>query len=421
MRKLVTYFPSILVFTLIVWPDIVSRISDRQFPVINIAGFGIRITEILFFFILGIWVLSMLHNKSTFFKKRLSTYYFGNSYILFSILVFFIMFIQGILFNNVSNIFNDMRTLSYFLIIPVFQYYFYKKKYIFQSYKYICIMSTFLFIGHLFFYKSNSQVIYMLFLFLFSMSLSTLILSKKYKFIFLLFSIIASLVLLLPMAKWLLLGILVTFTTIVLLQDNIITKVKIYTVSAFLLFLFILLGGQLFIEAFINRSMQDWMAGRVMRNGGDLSSGRFQMWSESFQNALQHPFWGQGIGYDFMPISRKIGFEYGIGEHSIIIYFLNRVGIVPTTILLYFLYKFFRFCVKLFKNESDIKYKIMILTGIGYFTGYFAICTVENFWKLFESVIILYFFVSMISSLHLFKTLTPFQNQILINHNTNKR
>ena len=163
MRKLVTYFPSILVFTLIVWPDIVSRISDRQFPVINIAGFGIRITEILFFFILGIWVLSMLHNKSTFFKKRLSTYYFGNSYILFSILVFFIMFIQGILFNNVSNIFNDMRTLSYFLIIPVFQYYFYKKKYIFQSYKYICIMSTFLFIGHLFFYKSNSQVIYMLF------------------------------------------------------------------------------------------------------------------------------------------------------------------------------------------------------------------------------------------------------------------
>ena len=126
MRKLVTYFPSILVFTLIVWPDIVSRISDRQFPVINIAGFGIRITEVLFFFILGIWFLSMLHNKSTFVKKRLSTYYLGNSYILFSILVFFIMFIQGILFNNVLNIFNDMRTLSYFLIIPVFQYYIYK-------------------------------------------------------------------------------------------------------------------------------------------------------------------------------------------------------------------------------------------------------------------------------------------------------
>jgi len=251
------------------------------------------------------------------------------------------------------------------------------------------------------------------------MSLSTLILSKKYKFIFLLFSIIASLVLLLPMAKWLLLGILVTFTTIVLLQDNIITKVKIYTVSAFLLFLFILLGGQLFIEAFINRSMQDWMADRVMRNGGDLSSGRFQMWSESFQNALQHPFWGQGIGYDFMPISRKIGFLDGIGEHSIIVYLMNRVGLISTIILLYFLFKFFQFCARLYKNERDIKNKIMILTSIGYITGYFAICTVENFWKSFETVIILYFLIAMISNFHLFKMQRLYQNRTFENYNRN--
>ena len=222
------------------------------------------------------------------------------------------------------------------------------------------------------------------------------------------------------MIKWGFLGLLVIFTTIVLLQENIIRKVKIITISTVVVSLFILVGGQYFLEILIDRTVQDWVADRVMKNGGDISSGRFQMWSESFQIALQHPFWGQGIGYDFSPISRKISFfNRGIGEHSIIIYLMNRVGLIPTIILLYFLFKFFQFCARLYKNERDIKNKIMILTSIGYITGYFAICTVENFWKSFETVIILYFLIAMISNFHLFKMQRLYQNRTFENYNRN--
>ena len=417
MRKLVTYYPSLLVFTLIIWPNIETRVRYREFPAINLAGFGVRYTEILFFFIISIWVLSILHNKSTFHKKRLSNYYLGNKYILYSILIFSIVFLQGIIFNNISHVLNDIRIFMYLLIIPAFQYFLNNKKYLTDTFKYICFTSSLLLICH--FFIENTQMMYLLFLFIFSLSLSTLIISYKNKFILLLINIIIVFVIASHLIKWGFLGLLVIFTTIVLLQENIIRKVKIITISTVVVSLFILVGGQHFLEILIDRSVQDWVDNRVLRNGGDMSSGRFQMWSESFQIALQHPFWGQGIGYDFMPISRKIGFLDGIGEHSIIVYLMNRVGLISTIILLYFLFKFFQFCARLYKNERDIKNKIMILTSIGYITGYFAICTVENFWKSFETVIILYFLIAMISNFHLFKMQRLYQNRTFANYNRN--
>ena len=417
MRKLVTYYPSLLLFTLIIWPNIETRVRYREFPAINLAGFGVRYTEILFFFIISIWVLSILHNKSTFHKKRLSNYYLGNKYILYSILIFSIVLLQGIIFNNVLQILNDIRIFLYLLIIPAFQYFLNNNKYLTDAFKYICLTSSLLLISH--FFIENTQMMYLLFLFLFSLSLSTLIISYKNKFILLLINIIIVFVIASHLIKWGFLGLLVIFTTIVLLQENIIRKVKIITISTVVVSLFILVGGQHFLEILIDRSVQDWVDNRVLRNGGDMSSGRFQMWSESFQIALQHPFWGQGIGYDFMPISRKIGFLDGIGEHSIIVYLMNRVGLISTIILLYFLFKFFQFCARLYKNERDIKNKIMILTSIGYITGYFAICTVENFWKSFETVIILYFLIAMISNFHLFKMQRLYQNRTFENYNRN--
>mgnify|MGYP004003099771 FL=1 len=306
----------------------------------------------------------------------------------------------------------------YLLIIPAFQYFLNNEKHLTDTFKYICFTSSLLLICH--FFIENTQMMYLLFLFLFSLSFSTLLVYNKNKFILLLINIIIVFIIALQMIKWGFLGLLVIFTTIVLLQENIIRKVKIITISTVVVSLFILAGGQYFLEILIDRTVQDWMVDRVLKDGGDISSGRFQMWSESFQIAIQHPFWGQGIGYDFMPISRKMGFfNRGVGEHSIIIYLMNRVGLIPTIILLYFLFKFFQFCARLFKNERDIKNKIMILTSIGYISGYFAICTVENFWKSFETIIILYFSIAMISNFHLFKMQRLYQNRTFANYNRN--
>ena len=305
----------------------------------------------------------------------------------------------------------------YLLIIPAFQYFLNNEKYLIDAFKYIYATILLLIICH--FFIDNTQMFYLLFLAFFSLSLSTLIISNKNKFIFLLINIIIVFIITLQMVKWGFLGLLVIFTTIVLLQENIIRKVKIITIATVVVSLFILAGGQYFLEILIDRTFQDWVTDRVLKDGGDVSSGRFQMWSESFWIALQHPFWGQGIGYDFFPISRKIGFLSGIGEHSIIIYLMNRFGLIPTIILLYFFFKFFQFCVRLFRNERNIQNKIMILTCIGYITGYFAICTVENFWKSFESVIILYFSIAMISNFHLFKMQRLYQNRTLENYSLN--
>ncbi|MBA7608751.1 hypothetical protein ES703_15933 [subsurface metagenome] len=109
LKKLIIYFPNLVILSILFWPDYQTNLKKAQFPVFRLGDFSIRITEVIFFslFLLFIvlGIINFLMKRKKNFKKLKGMIYllsYKKKYIKY-VFILAIIIMAYSLFNGVKN------------------------------------------------------------------------------------------------------------------------------------------------------------------------------------------------------------------------------------------------------------------------------------------------------------------------------
>jgi O-antigen ligase len=375
--------------------------DSKTFPVINFFGFGIRITEIIFFSLLFIILLninSSSKDKLDFFiDRRLVAIYF----FCFIVGIFILIaFIQG-LFNRNPIILLDIRGILYTLVVVFFTSFIKKIEYLYNAYKFfiaLLVISCFTNLLHLFVNiqtsigkYSNVSVMLTLYLLCVSLSFFFTISNKRWTYFSLI--LLSFITCLFSLQKHALLGAVVSILATLSLSRGKISnaiKYKVAIWGAIIIFLLILILSQesIFYSIF-GVSPDFYIASRILREDvGDISGGRFDMWSQILKDAISNPFYGKGLGVEGFTFDT---IEIPVHEHNLIMWSLRRFSFVGTFFFLLIAILFFRYSFEIYKNELNNIKRALLLSSLTYGVVYFISNMVILLPFVFESAFIFWF------------------------------
>lgn len=432
LKKLIIYFPFLIVLNLIIWPDYEINLREFRFPVIPIGGFAIRITEIVFIGMFLIFIFLKIAIVLTKEKKRkkkqksllyllsFKKYYF--KYISVSIIILLAYSLLSGVYKSNPYVLLDIRGLSCILFLPMFYYSLNSTD---QIVRVVGVLYWLLFIMAIinivrtignwspFFGGVNNLTIIMNF-YLFCLAISFLIYRQgKFiiNFIVLFVAIIASLT---TLAKFVILAIFVSILASLSLVF-LISKYKAIKYGLFFIFIFLMIIALFSLtnltDVFYKKNLgqfnisnfQEYIDTRLFREDvGDVSGGRFEMWQFILKEISKNPVMGNGLGERALiveELEKKFG-EY-VGVHNLILWTLIRMGFLGAFLLMIAFIRIFRIGISCFKNEKHGANRTLLHSHLIFILGYLSINMVNLFFFTFEPAII--FWTSLAIIFYLYK------------------
>lgn len=407
LNKFVRYTPILTVITLFIWPNIMLNMDTKTFPIINLLGFGIRISEILFSILLMLYFLiTPPTNIKIVFTNRLLIIY---TIVVLSFLLIFFSLIQGLLNGN-PNILLDIRGIFYSFFVIIFIGYIKSINEIRISFKYFYYALVLLAIINLFtfFIKSNltigtfSNVELMLILYLICFTLAIIAHYTKYRLHLITILFIAILCCIVSLQKQVFLGLIVAFFSFIfLIEWKKGKKIIFYSIVGLIIFIFLfyfLINKTGIFENIFGFSLDIFMDSRIYRTDvGDISGGRFDMWNQIINDAIINPFYGKGLGVEGFQFDT---IEIPVHEHNIIMWSLRRFSVIGTSIFLILSILYFNFTRYVYKKENNKFKKTLIFLSLIYGIVYFAVNMVMLTPFVFEAAILFWFNGSIVYIIH---------------------
>jgi len=423
VKKWFSYFPIIIIIFIIIFPGIQYRISNNSLPVITLGGVSVRITEIVFLFLVTTLIVLICLIKLT--KMPMKVVFSSeNNYInqiqkrnfsIFFKIFFFTIFIYCIVkgyVNNNPTFYRDIRVAFYFLFVPLFLYSIkspeeYSKIYYFLYYfslvnailNILTIKVDFFGIG-LVSHESIIINLYLLCIILAKIFYNKGKILKKY-----LLLIIVLFSNLIHMDKWVIFAIFVIMFFLFFLTFK-LKKIKyflkylkiILIIELLLIFLLSGLFNFLVQNYYEMKDINEFYKIRILREdiGGDISSNRFDWWREIVNVGMKKPILGYGLGgnasiYELLSVQ-----DIHRGEHSLLLWLFLRVGILGVILFYFFIYKIVKLSIFYQKNESDILKKTIVTSNALFIVGVICINFVSLDLLLFEVAILLCFSIATI-------------------------
>jgi len=410
IRQLVAYFPCLIVVTLFLWPNTMLQMCFREFPVVEILGFGIRLTEIFLFILFSLVVfLSIGKNPSRgpslIFSKQVRSMY---PYLFVGLGFLAFAFIQGYFYGN-PIILLDLRGMFYIAFVPVFIFFVRSLDQLRKPFAVFYILLVILSLSNLLSLKYSfygmagrySNLTVMMSLYLLCLSISFYVYSSKNRRLFFGVAILVLLSCLASIQKQAYLGCLVSILGGMLLVDrnNRIEGVKLgFVLAAFLILFGVALAKWNLHEFFFHKSFEDYLYDRILRvDIGDISSGRFSMWRQIVSDTIRSPFIGKGLGpagFDFKTMSILVH------EHNIIMWSLRRFSVIGTMAFIILGIKFYTFALSVYKKEQNPFNKALLHASLTYCLVYLYINLVIILQFVFETAIIFWLNVSIVFLVH---------------------
>lgn len=401
MKKIVAYFPFLIALTLFFWPDIMLNMDTKTFPVINIMGFGIRITEILFFSFLFFILLGLHKNNNNIPKifidsKLIVIYCF--TFICFLFILFAL--IQGV-FNINPIILLDVRGILYILIVVLFTSFINKIENIYKGYKYFIILivvSCFANILHIFIKIDSSigkysNLTVMLTLYILCVSLAYFLTMPNKKFNSFLLIFLSFTTCVLSLQKQALLGSIIAIIATLFLATGKASKalkVKIsFWGSLIVIILIFMLSQESIFYSIFGVTPDFYLASRILREDvGDISGGRFDMWNQIINDAIANPFYGKGLGVEGFTFDT---IEIPVHEHNLIMWSLRRFSFFGTFFFLVLAILYFKYSYQVYKNEKCNIKRTLLLSSVTYGVVYFVCNMVILLPFVFEAAFLFWF------------------------------
>jgi len=428
LKKLIIYFPNLVILSILFWPDYQTNLKKAQFPVFRLGGFSIRITEVIFFslFLLFIvlGIINFLMKRKKNFKKLKGMIYllsYKKKYIKY-VFILAIIIMAYSLFNGVKNgnptLLLDIRGLSCVIFMPLF---FYSLKSVNQirnlikttyiiliTLAIISIISAIL--GNISSIGKVSNLTLIMNFYLFCLAISFIIYQQGKFIINALILVIALISSLITFSKWMMLAIFISIIASILLLFC-LSRIKAfkYIIFFILLLLFILLVFQvtnlseMILKKYYNvESLEDYYKIRIMREEiQDVSGGRFEIWKFMLDEIYLNPILGTGFGGKasiYYMLQEK--YQYYIQEHNIILWSLIRMGFLGMFLFLFLGYNIIKIGLLCYKSENRLFYKALLHAHLIYILGYLAINISGLFFFIFEPAIIFWCSIAIIFFLY---------------------
>jgi len=414
IMRLVKYLPCFVVITLFFYPDIMKYIRAREFPSFDVMGFGIRLTEIILFMLFFFMVLSFLRDKTS--RDRiliLSRQLRSMRLYLLIVIAFLILgFFQGYLSRN-PILLLDIRGMSYIVFVPVFISSVRSISQIRRAFKIFYIALIILSISNLAtinydFYGTvgkYSNLTVQMSLYLFCLSISFSIYFSKNRLLYRGIAILSLLSILASLMKFAILSLFVAIIGSMLLIDK-NNRTKLVK-STFALVLILILSGMVLVKSNLgdflarsqsNSTLEDLFYERYLRSSiGDISSGRFAMWNQIFNEAIKRPFIGKGLGVENFKFET---IEILVHEHNIIFWSMRRFGLIGAIIFILLGIKFYNFAFSVYRGEENPINKAVLYASLVYCLAYLFINLVSIMVFTFESAVIFWLNVSIVFLVH---------------------
>jgi O-antigen ligase len=399
-------YPAFLIFWSIAFPGMSYRLQEGIFPVINTGFIRLRLDELVFYGLIGIWAIFML--LSILHGKRQDRQFSNWSVLLVLILWFGLLTSIGIgFFKHNPNVTSDLRFIfpsivglpmaiwalrridqgrligimkltvaslilsnllllfSYFPVIRDIQYFHLWHRHI-SPYGFTIILYSILFTM----FVSGRPSLLMLFGVLIPLSLA-------------IFTI----------QKWWLLGIVVATLLVSYIVSfgasnfHLFVK-KIRRVACFCVLagLVAVIMAQIFPVSI--RNSLSVFEKRVLREdiSGDISGRRFLIWQLVAERIRENPIIGNGLGFRLPGILPEKVESEGcfIEDHNILLWFAVRFGIPFASLLIFFCFKFWRVGVRAYRREDRQYQKIMVLACMTIFAVILSMSMVGQWFFLFE-------------------------------------
>jgi hypothetical protein len=169
----------------------------------------------------------------------------------------------------------------------------------------------------------------------------------------------------------------------------------------------LILSGVVLVESnlgdFLARShskstLEDFFYERYLRSDtGDISSGRFAMWNQIFNEAIKRPFIGKGLGVEGFKLKTL---EIPVHEHNIIFWSMRRFGLIGAIIFILLGIKFYNFAFSVYRGEENPINKAVLYASLVYCLAYLFINLVSIMVFTFESAVIFWLNVSIVFLVH---------------------
>ena len=386
----------------------------KQFQVVDIFGFSMRATEIVFAMFFVVYILSLV-NSSIKYSPRISTptqpkqFRAIGSYSLILILFFAIAGINGYISKN-SGFLSDFRGIFCLAFSPMFFSCVKSPEDLQKVFKILYVMLVFLSISNLLTIKYSiynqignvSNLTAFMSLYLFCLAVSFYKYLPRHKPWNIGISFLAFMVCIVTLSKWMLLGTLTCIIASLFLSadrnTNSRVKLGVFFITIVVAFLIIYqqtgMGEYVIQKSWGYASFDDFYYYRYLRGDvGDISGGRFGLWGELWDKILEKPFIGHGIGAKVDTL-----FLHGsyIQEHNLIFWLLIRLGFIGTFISLILAVKFYKFGYFVYRNEGNRLNKALLHASLTYLVGCFAINLVGLHFFIFEVAVIFWMNIAVI-------------------------
>jgi hypothetical protein len=416
LNKTIIYFPHLVLVTLIFFPNPYSYLSAGSFPAVSIAGFTIRVVEILFFATMAVYVmfaiLKMILSKQASAKTSNDRKNLGKNVIIILLILFVVGLFRGILENS-SRMLYDVRGVSVYMVIPIYVQIMcnrYNNNRIINSFRNIALLIVVLNFVNVFFGNigfggiSNITMIIILYA-LSTISITILLKHKSHQTISRVYTIPIMAIILYSLSKW----VIFTATTIILASiylaytQNVSKGIKSTVIITFGV---LMLMGLLFNDSFMMSLLGDryanvddyiysrWERGDVQ----DASGGRFELWEVMIESTKGSLIIGKGLGGDkalIEAIAYSRESRVYIGEHNVLIWLLLRFGLIGVFIFIYLFIKLIRDSIKMMAKMDKLSYQYYYLaTNTVFIIGFLALNMVGLYFFVFEAALFFAFIIS---------------------------
>jgi len=387
----------------IIFPGMTYRISEGMFPVINMDFMRLRIDELVFYGIAGIWAVWMILSGLS--RKKQGLYLSGKSILLALIIYLWIVssVVLGFINQNPSVI-GDFRFIAPTLVgLPMAVWALRR----IEQRRLLWIVKwtvSLLVISNLLLLFSQFPVFQDISYFNLwprhvpSVGFTIILFVGLFAFFVfgrpswpILMGVIVPLILaVFFIAKWWILGIIigVLFVWYAALFGK--SRLPLFTKKigrVVSLSLFIGLVAVVVTKIFPEKVGQSLVTfeQRIYREdaGGDMSGGRFQMWEVIIKRIAEHPIVGSGIG--FRPPEMVKGKDYGyIEDHNAVLWLAVRFGIPFLLLLAGLGFRFWRMGWRTYQTEYRQFQKTLILACMGNFIVILGLSLVGQWVLLYE-------------------------------------
>ncbi len=417
-------YPAFIIFWSIIFPGMKYRIEEAIFPVINLGFMRLRVEELIFYGLTGIWLTLMFFFTMNRKKQRSHL----SSWFILLVLVMCLWTALSVrlgFLNDNPNVTTELRQIAPILLgLPMAVWALRR----IEPSRLRGIVKTTVFL----LFVSNLLLLFSLFPFIrnipyFSIWYQEGASHPAYCFTIILFVGLFSLLLSGQPSLWTLAGMLAPLSIAIfripkwwLFGISIGSLFGIYTAfcdkSGFHLYtrkfnrlvVFSLFAGlaiaisAIFFSEIAGQSLEKFKQ-RVLREdaGGDMSGGRFRIWALITERIAEHPIVGHGLGFrikGILPASIEAEGQY-MEDHNIVLWIAARFGIPFLLLLAGLTLRFWRTVRRVYQAEDRPFQKILILACTGNFIVILCMSLVGQWLFVFESSILFTWSVAVVLAL----------------------